>query len=115
MLTVLWRRHTGRTKAALKNAFDRILAKLVKCRKHLLIKLRKPLDKPCLLLYNISRQLKTLRNCVMAARQTLTLFVWVQILVPQPEKAVKIDAICFDRFLMRFLSIFEKFDLTKKQ
>ena len=51
----------------------------------------------------------------MAARQTLTLFVWVQILVPQPEKVVKIDAICFDRFLMRFLSIFEKFDLTKKQ
>ena len=51
----------------------------------------------------------------MAARQTLTLFVWVQILVPQPEKAVKIDTICFDRFLMRFLSIFEKFDLTKKQ
>ena len=73
-------------KAALKNAFDRILAKLVKCRKHLLIKLRKPLDKPCLLLYNISRQLKTLRNCVMAARQTLTLFVWVQILVPQPKQ-----------------------------
>ena len=32
-----------------------------------------------------------------------------------PEKAVKIDAICFDRILMRFLSIFEKFDLTKKQ
>ena len=31
------------------------------------------------------------------------------------EKAVKIDAICFDRILMRFLSIFEKFDLTKKQ
>ena len=25
-----------------------------------------------------------LRNCVMVARQTLTLFVWVQILVPQP-------------------------------
>ena len=76
---------------------------------------KKTIDKPCLLLYNISRQLKTLRNCVMAARQTLTLFVWVQILVPQPEKAVKIDAICFDRILMRFLSIFEKFDLTKKQ
>ena len=31
----------------------------------------------------------------------------------EPEKAVKIDAICFDRILMRFLSIFEKFDLTK--
>ena len=27
---------------------------------------------------------KTLRNCVRVARQTLTLFVWVQILVPQP-------------------------------
>ena len=27
---------------------------------------------------------KSLRNCVMVARQTLTLFVWVQILVPQP-------------------------------
>ena len=26
-----------------------------------------------------------LRNCVMVARQTLTLFVWVQILVPQPS------------------------------
>lgn len=33
----------------------------------------------------------------------------------RPEKAVKIDAICFDRILMRFFSIFEKFDLTKKQ
>ena len=33
----------------------------------------------------------------------------------EPEFAVKIDAICFDRFLMRFLSIFENFDLTKKQ
>ena len=27
-----------------------------------------------------------LPNCVRVARQTLTLFVWVQILVPQPEK-----------------------------
>ena len=26
----------------------------------------------------------------------------------EPEKAVKIDAICFDRFLMRVLSIFEE-------
>ena len=26
-----------------------------------------------------------MRNCVMVARQTLTLFVWVQILVPQPK------------------------------
>ena len=25
-----------------------------------------------------------MRNCVMVARQTLTLFVWVRILVPQP-------------------------------
>ena len=25
------------------------------------------------------------------------------------------DAICFDRIFMRFFSIFEKFDLTKKQ
>ncbi len=56
-----------------------------------------------------------LPDCVKVARQTLTLFVWVRILVRQPEKAVKIDAICFDRILMRFLSIFEKFDLTKKQ
>ena len=100
MLTVLWRWHTGRTKAALKNAFDRILAKLVKCRKHLLIKLRKPLDKPCLLLYNISRQLKTLRNCVMAARQTLTLFVWVQILVPQPKQKT---ASCWVLFFLFWL------------
>ncbi len=29
-----------------------------------------------------------LRNCVRVARQTLTLFVWVRILVPQPEKPV---------------------------
>ena len=56
-----------------------------------------------------------LPDCVKVARQTLTLFVWVRILVRQPEFAVKIDAICFDRILMRFLSIFEKFDLTKKQ
>ena len=56
-----------------------------------------------------------LPDCVKVARQTLNLFVWVRILVRQPEKAVKIDAICFDRILMRFLSIFEKFDLTKKQ
>ena len=27
-----------------------------------------------------------LRICVMAARQTLTLFVWVQILDPQPKQ-----------------------------
>ena len=27
-----------------------------------------------------------MRNCVRVARQTLTLFVWVQILVPQPLK-----------------------------
>ena len=27
-----------------------------------------------------------------------------------PEKVVKIDCICFDRFLMRLLSIFENFD-----
>ena len=27
-----------------------------------------------------------MRNCVRVARQTLTLFVWVQILVPQPEE-----------------------------
>ncbi len=26
-----------------------------------------------------------MRNCVRVARQTLTLFVWVQILVPQPK------------------------------
>ena len=27
-----------------------------------------------------------MRYCVMVARQTLTLFVWVQILVPQPKE-----------------------------
>lgn len=27
-----------------------------------------------------------MRNCVMVARQTLTLFVWVRILVPQPKR-----------------------------
>ena len=31
------------------------------------------------------------------------------------KKAVKVDATCFDRIFMRFLSFFEKFDLTKKQ
>ena len=35
----------------------------------------------------------------MAARVTLTHFVWVQILVPQP-KAFKMDYICFERFFM---------------
>ena len=29
-----------------------------------------------------------MRNCVRVARQTLTLFVWVQILVPQPTPPV---------------------------
>ena len=38
----------------------------------------------------------------------------VRVQLEEPEKAVKIDAICFDRFLMRFFSIFEKFDLNKK-
>ena len=33
--------------------------------------------------------MKILRNCVMVARQTLTLFVWVQILVPQPKKQLQ--------------------------
>ena len=32
--------------------------------------------------YNISC---SLRNCVRVAQQTLTLFVWVRILVPQPK------------------------------
>ena len=32
-----------------------------------------------------------MRNCVMVARQTLTLFVWVQILVPQPEDKLRLD------------------------
>ncbi len=32
-----------------------------------------------------------MRNCVTAARQTLTLFVRVQILLPQPEKASSQD------------------------
>ncbi len=34
-----------------------------------------------------------LRDCVMVARQTLTLFVWVQILVPQPYKDVTFETI----------------------
>ena len=33
--------------------------------------------------YNI---ICSLRNCVRGAQQTLTLFVWVRILVPQPKK-----------------------------
>lgn len=31
------------------------------------------------------QQQNIMRNCVMAARVTLTHFVWVQILVPQPK------------------------------
>ena len=35
-----------------------------------------------------------MRNCVRVARQTLTLFVWVQILVPQPYGSTA-DAVLF--------------------
>ena len=35
-------------------------------------------------------QNKILRNCVRVARQTLTLFVWVRILVPQPSMRIAI-------------------------
>gem|GEM_PF-4783560 len=34
---------------------------------------------------SLIKQQNTLRNCVMVARLTLTQFVWVQILVPQPN------------------------------
>ncbi len=33
----------------------------------------------------------TLRNCVRVAQQTLTLYVWVQILVPQPKNSTSFD------------------------
>ena len=36
-------------------------------------------------MYNIKC---SLRNCVRVAQQTLTLFVWVRILVPQPKKDI---------------------------
>ena len=38
--------------------------------------------------YNISC---SLRNCVRVAQQTLTLFVWVRILVPQPKNSTSFD------------------------
>ncbi len=44
---------------------------------------------------------KILRNCVKVARQTLTLFVWVRILVPQPKAPVKTEAFLFVDFVGR--------------
>ena len=48
-------------------------------------KLQKTLDFCGRCVYNISC---SLRNCVRVAQQTLTLFVWVRILVPQPKKDI---------------------------
>ncbi len=36
-----------------------------------------------------------MRNCVTVALQTLTLFVWVRILVPQPKKTGHHSMVCF--------------------
>ena len=52
-------------------------------------------------------------DCVKVARQTLTLFVWVRILVRQPEFAVDIETFYVDRFFMQFLSIIENLGLKK--
>ena len=38
-----------------------------------------------------------MRNCVMVAQQTLTLFVWVQILVPQPADRPPFGVVFFCR------------------
>ncbi len=38
--------------------------------------------------------MKILRNCVMVAQQTLTLFVWVRILVPQPRGVAQLVECC---------------------
>ena len=53
--------------------------------KKVLIFLKKAVDKTIFMRYN--NQASSMRNCVKVARQTLTLFVWVRILVPQPCRA----------------------------
>ena len=37
-----------------------------------------------------------MRNCVRVAQQTLTLYVWVRILVPQPLAPIHIGAVFFE-------------------
>ena len=48
-----------------------------------------------------------MRNCVRVARQTLTLFVWVQILVPQPNRelslAFRFNSFSLSGFPFRFV------------
>ena len=43
-----------------------------------------------------------MRYCVMVARQTLTLFVWVQILVPQPKRDLGISGVSSYRGVAQF-------------
>ncbi len=40
-----------------------------------------------------------MRNCVRVAQQTLTLFVWVRILVPQPNTPAACGGIIFEVWL----------------
>ena len=51
-----------------------------------------------------------MRNCVRVARQTLTLFVWVRILVPQPRISPGIvDIPGLDFALEVWLSLVERY------
>ena len=42
-----------------------------------------------------------LRNCVRVAQQTLTLYVWVRILVPQPNAPKRFGAV-FVNIILRY-------------
>ena len=51
-----------------------------------------------------------MRNCVRVARQTLTLFVWVRILVPQPRISPGIfDVPGLDFTIEVWLSLVERY------
>lgn len=62
---------------------------------YFLEKSQKILDRLRKKVYYIYRALKILRNCVKVAQATLTRFVWVRILVPQPKKEVSIGLLLF--------------------
>ena len=53
------------------------------------------------------KDMVTLPDCVRVARQTLTLFVWVQILVPQPNRelslAFRFNSFSLSGFPFRFV------------
>ena len=59
------------------------------------------------MVYNIYRSL--MRNCVRVAQQTLTLFVWVRILFPQPVECLDTQIVFGALFFLSFIFIYITF------